>query len=49
MRNAFVLNIYEKTTVVQFINIQEHYLITNPIKSIIIHKLSITSSPPGRG
>ncbi len=31
MRNAFVLNIYEKTIVVQFINIEEHYLITNPI------------------
>jgi len=29
MRNAFVLNIYEKTIIVQFINIEEHYLITN--------------------
>lgn len=30
MPNAFVLNIYEKTIVVQLINIEEHYLITNP-------------------
>ena len=30
MRNAFVSNIYEKTIVVRFINIEEHYLISNP-------------------
>ncbi|WP_426583584.1 hypothetical protein [Dapis sp. BLCC M229] len=30
MRNAFVSNIYEKNIVVRFINIEEHYLITNP-------------------
>ncbi len=32
MRNALILNIYEKTIVVQLINIEEHYLITNPKK-----------------
>jgi len=34
MRNAFVLNIYEKTIVIEFINIEEDYHYTNPKKRV---------------
>ena len=34
MRNAFISNIYEKTIVLRLINIEEHYLMTNPLKEV---------------
>ena len=38
--NAFVSNVYEKTIVVQFVNAQEHYLISNPINTITTSRIS---------
>ncbi|WP_168186680.1 hypothetical protein [Hydrocoleum sp. CS-953] len=39
MGNAVVLNIYEKTIVIEFTNIEEHYLITNPKNLVKIHSI----------
>ncbi len=39
--NALSINIYEKTIVVQFINIEEHYLTTNPENLAIRQRIKI--------